>query len=379
MKSFRRITLSITFLLISSQTAWAQKALDENQLRSLRAQIFLNENNFGPGFIDGKIGNFSRLAIKSYNLKNKRSIDDLSYVDESEKSITEPLLLAIVPTSASKFINPELPESKELQSRQKFMSYRSYAEYMAERYHTSVEFLSHINGWSTIKNLKPRVGIIVPNVQPFLIENLTSHKMFKAETELENRALIIDTNVNQLFIYDTTPVVQKKEEHLAFETDSAEQVELIVTDQIEALPSTDPASLETVAPVTPLTEDEIFFHSFTPEQLIATFPITTGRPESIRRGFWEIKSSVELPEWRYDKSLLETGTYSKQGLNIPGGPNNPVGVMWHGLTRKGLGIHGTSSPETIGRSKSSGCIRLANWDVVKLPSLIRPGTKVWLK
>jgi lipoprotein-anchoring transpeptidase ErfK/SrfK len=42
-------------------------------------------------------------------------------------------------------------------------------------------------------------------------------------------------------------------------------------------------------------------------------------------------------------------------------------------------MHGTSDPETIGRARSAGCIRLANWDAIRLPSLIRPGASVEIR
>ena len=48
------------------------------------------------------------------------------------------------------------------------------------------------------------------------------------------------------------------------------------------------------------------------------------------------------------------------------GPNSPVGVMWMGLNKTGIGLHGTNNPETIGRAASHGCIRMANWDALKL-------------
>ena len=62
---------------------------------------------------------------------------------------------------------------------------------------------------------------------------------------------------------------------------------------------------------------------------------------------------------------LPTGKRSKVGLDIPSGPNSPVGVIWNGLSVPGIGLHGTSNPETIGRARSHGCIRLANWDAVR--------------
>jgi len=88
---------------------------------------------------------------------------------------------------------------------------------------------------------------------------------------------------------------------------------------------------------------------------------------------------VEFPTWRYDKQLLETGVRGEESLNIPAGPNNPVGVLWVGLTKSGIGIHGTDTPRTIGRARSSGCIRMANWDVVHIPNYVRPGSVVIVK
>jgi hypothetical protein len=58
------------------------------------------------------------------------------------------------------------------------------------------------------------------------------------------------------------------------------------------------------------------------------------------------------------------------------GPRNPVGVMWIALNKKGIGIHGTDDPASIGHAASHGCIRLANWDVVRLATKIKPGDNV---
>ena len=34
--------------------------------------------------------------------------------------------------------------------------------------------------------------------------------------------------------------------------------------------------------------------------------------------------------------------------------------MWMGLSKDGIGLHGTNNPSTIGRASSHGCIRLAD-------------------
>jgi len=106
--------------------------------------------------------------------------------------------------------------------------------------------------------------------------------------------------------------------------------------------------------------------------LVASFPITPGQPQFIKLGTYELRNMVELPWWRYDQSFLDTGKRSENALNIPPGPNSPVGIIWNGTSRSGIGLHGTSDPETISRTRSAGCIRLANWDAIRLPKLIRP-------
>lgn len=63
-------------------------------------------------------------------------------------------------------------------------------------------------------------------------------------------------------------------------------------------------------------------------------------------------------------------------LDIPPGPHNPVGRFWIGLSLPGYGIHGTPNPELIGKTGSHGCIRLTNWDAIRLGKMVRIGTEV---
>ena len=71
-----------------------------------------------------------------------------------------------------------------------------------------------------------------------------------------------------------------------------------------------------------------------------------------------------------------TGVRSDTFYELPIGPNNPVGVMWIGLNKPGIGIHGTNNPQTIGRAASHGCMRTANWDTVRLSKLVTKGMTV---
>lgn len=309
---------------------------------AVRLQIFLDEAKFGPGVIDGRPGQFTELAVQSWNEVNGYPISDWVAVNTAaRKAVPNPLAIAIVPDISTAWVDTSLPTKKALQATRKRMSYRSHAEFMAERYHTDIPYLTVLNGSSKINNLKPHETIIVPNVRPFIIESLTGAG-YKADESMSQRHAVVDTKINQVRIFEAAPAA------------------LVVAE-----PGTTTISTATRAN----------------RGLIASFPITPGKPQFIKFGTWEVRNSVELPHWRYDQKLLDTGKRSadSEALNIPPGPNSPVGIFWCGLSKPGIGLHGTSDPETIGRARSSGCIRLANWDAVRLPTLIRPGTTVEIR
>ena len=303
---------------------------------AVRLQIFLDQSNFGSGVIDGRPGQFTELAVKSWNERHGVPQDDWRAVNlAAREAVPNPFATAIVPEVTEKWVNSSLSYKKAQQAKAKQMSYRSIGEFMSERYHTDVPYLIELNTSSKIYGLRPGQSIIVPNVAAFQIENLTG-AAFKEDEALSQRYAVVDTKLNQVRIYE------------------ANFRALVVAD------SEAPASVAN-------------------QSLIAAFPITPGKPQFIRYGKWEMKNAVELPVWRYDQQLLDTGKRSNNSLNIPGGPNNPVGVLWCGLSKPGIGMHGTSDPETIGRSQSSGCIRLANWDIVRIPQLLRPGCSVEIR
>jgi lipoprotein-anchoring transpeptidase ErfK/SrfK len=307
---------------------------------AVRLQIFLDEAKFGPGVIDGKPGRFTELAVRSWNEVNGHPLDDWTAVNTTaRKAVPNPFAVALVPDAAQKWVDPGLPTSRALQAKKKRMSYRSYAEFMAERYHCDVPYLAELNTWQKIKALKPHDSIIVPNVTPFDIEKLTGAK-YEADEALSQRHVVVDTKINQVRIFEAAPA---------------------------ALVVAEPGA-EGVAPVTRANRG-----------LVASFPITPGQPKFIKFGTWSLRNMVELPWWRYDQQLLDTGKRSENALNIPPGPNSPVGIIWNGTSKPGIGMHGTSDPETIGRARSAGCIRLANWDAIRLPSLIRPGATVEIR
>ena len=82
------------------------------------------------------------------------------------------------------------------------------------------------------------------------------------------------------------------------------------------------------------------------------------------------------PVYRFDPAKWPEVKDVHEKLLIPPGPRNPVGLCWMGLALAGYGMHGTPTPEMIGKTGSHGCFRLANWDAVRLGKIVRVGLPV---
>lgn len=109
-------------------------------------------------------------------------------------------------------------------------------------------------------------------------------------------------------------------------------------------------------------------------KVLGAFPVSLGEPE-LPVGTLQIVSKAKNPDYSYDPSLLRNPK-SDQKLKLPPGPNNPVGVMWLGLSKEHAGIHGTAEPSQMARVTTNGCVRLTNWDVLRLSTLAGPGMTV---
>jgi hypothetical protein len=180
----------------------------------------------------------------------------------------------------------------------------------------NVHFLMSLNHRKNLNNLHPGDVVQVPNVPPLEVEGLKAADDIPPRPELKTHSIEVDTKNKVLTVTDGKSV-------------------------------------------------------------LAAFPITPGSkqlPAPI--GTWQVVKIATLPWFRWDKSMLLHGRRSSDFHSIPPGPRNEVGVVWIGLNKKGIGIHGTNSPGSIGRSASHGCIRLANWDAVRVMNLVTQGITV---
>lgn len=109
------------------------------------------------------------------------------------------------------------------------------------------------------------------------------------------------------------------------------------------------------------------------DNLVASYPTTVGSTATPSpTGTHEVKVKIHEPNYTY------TSDNGKKSI-IPPGPNNPVGVVWIGLSKPSYGIHGSPDPERISRQASAGCVRLTNWDALSLLGVIKNDATVEFK
>lgn len=282
----------------------------------LRLQIFLDGQLFGPGKIDGRPGEFTTKALKRYQMAHGLPETELGAESLDLSSVPELYTNYTIREEDLKFVG-ELPTQPSEQSKKKYLPYSSLEEFLTEKFHCANELLEYLNRPMKLSALKAGSTVKVPNVvSPFLLEELTPIGSLPEVPEYKDRVLKIDTREKMLGLWEG-------------------------------------------------------------DKLLASLPITPGSGRlATPPGKWRIVGIAEMPTFRWDKSVLEYGVRSDSYYELPIGPRNPVGVMWIGLNRPGIGIHGTNTPQTIGRSSSHGCMRTANWDTVRLAKMLTKGMTV---
>ena len=115
-------------------------------------------------------------------------------------------------------------------------------------------------------------------------------------------------------------------------------------------------------------------------RVLARFPASAGsRHDPLPIGKWKVTVVSRNPIFNYNPALFWDADASAAKTRLAPGPNNPVGVAWIGISKRHYGLHGTPEPAAVGRTQSHGCIRLTNWDIMKLADMVHPGTAVVLQ
>ena len=229
------------------------------------------------------------------------------------RASAEPYTTYTIRPEDEQFVGEVASQPSE-QAKLKAMLYGSLLEFVAERYHAAEDFLRKLNPGMDLEQLKVGDTVKVPNVQPFEIEKLS-----------------------EKFVPPNPALPRARSSSISART---------------------------------------FLEVREGDKLVAEFPITPGsKTLPAPQGIWKILGIATLPWFRHDEGVLMHGVRTNDFYNIPPGPNNPVGILWMGLNKPGIGIHGTNNPETIGRAGSHGCIRMANWDAARIKDLVTVGNE----
>ena len=288
--------------------------------REITAQleIFLDQQLFSPGMIDGLPGSTVTKALKRW--QRAHGLPETGLVDANVplESVYPVYTFHTVKKEEMKFVG-ELPGKTAEQATRKYLPYPAYADFLAERYHSNREFLGRLNPKMHLGSLKPGDQVRVPNVEPFKIEEMPDTGNFEEVPDLAGRRVVVNRKETQLDIFDG-------------------------------------------------------------DKLIASIPIAPGSSEHpTPPGKWRILGIASMPTFRWDAGVLARGVRTDKYYMLPAGPRNPVGVAWIGLNKPGIGIHGTNNPYSIGTFASHGCMRTANWDIARVSRMLTAGVAIEIK
>jgi lipoprotein-anchoring transpeptidase ErfK/SrfK len=289
--------------------------------------VLLDRLGFAPGAIDGHPGLNLTRALKGF--QQARGLDVTGQLDPATAKALAvyaktPGTIEVTLTQADvagPFVGP-IPDDPADQAKLPAMGYSDAMEKLSERYHTTKATLVALNSPDT--PLKAGVAIKVPNVRPAATD-------YPSALRPDWKAMLV-----QLSVSSDQPQAAK-----------------IVVDESDG--------------VLRVYDDQ--------EKLVAQFPATMGSThDPLPIGNWKIQGTSYLPSFHYNPELFWDAKATDTKETLKPGPNGPVGVVWMDLDKEHYGIHGTSTPETIGRTTSHGCIRLSNWDAARLSLMVKAGT-----
>lgn len=343
---------------------------DPEQRPVMQAQVTLDRAGFGPGVIDGKMGISTVNAIKGFQEAN--NLDVTGKMDEATtqamaqwKSIPATRVVT-VPADWDQEHYLATPEKPEDQARMERLGYVSLDERLAERFHTTVAVLKALNpggrpagapaapGSSTPRPTATASATPTPTPtgtaftpQPGPAPTFVAGQQLRVPNIGADRiepGKVEDSNWQRTLVALGVGTVQPKADRL------------VVSKAGKTLKTYDSAG-----------------------KLTAIFTVSSGSSQfPLPLGNWKINGKSYNPTYSYDPKLIVGADKSDEKQQLPAGPNGPVGVVWIDLSKEHYGIHGTPEPERIGRTQSSGCVRLTNWDAARLAQMVSGSTKVEL-
>ena len=313
------------------------------------AQVLLDSAGFSPGVIDGRKGTSLTQAIKGFQeakgLRTSGKLDTPTRQALLQQSRPSTAMVKLTADDVSgPFVYP-FPKKPEDQAKLKFMGYRNMLEKVAERYHTTPATVVALNGPD--KLIGPGQTLRLPNVAPRsrdysgTINDKQKQLLNVDGNQPQADFIVVDKSDGTLKVYKSGGAATASSDHSKADKNSTSK---------QGSPGVPSGTL------------------------VAQFPVTTGSGhDPLPLGTWKTATYSFLPPFNYQPDLFWDVADDKAEQKLPPGPNGPVGVAWLDLTKEHYGIHGTNEPQTIEHTESHGCLRLTNWDVMRLSRMLKPG------
>ena len=283
----------------------------------MSAQIALDREGFSPNAIDGVWGSKSKKALAHYCVREKTALADAGEL-MAEYVAATPFFRADRVTREELDSLVAIPKDPAEKAKLALMGYSTIAEMYAERGHLSVAALKRLNPKVDFDRVKAGTVIVIPDF-PSIGEELSVWPKGRYGAPVRPEAALVRISLSRF-------------EVTAFDAAG---------------------------------------------KLLAAFPcsIAADKAKLPEKRELKITTAIANPNYTYTPDRPDASG-RKPRYVWPAGPNCPVGVAWLGLDLPGYGIHGTPTPESIGRAESHGCFRLANWNAARLYALVKPGVRV---
>ncbi|PZS73072.1 L,D-transpeptidase family protein [Stenotrophomonas maltophilia] len=106
-------------------------------------------------------------------------------------------------------------------------------------------------------------------------------------------------------------------------------------------------------------------------KVMAQVPVSSGsQHDPLPIGEWKILGVYRDPPFHYNPKLFWDARKGDKKATLPPGPNNPVGRVWIDLSKPHYGLHGTPVPGHVGKTESHGCVRMTNWDALRVADAV---------